>query len=170
MPTGDPAICFFDFADRQEILENFCLAGKLEELGIDRRNYLGRGAVRMRMFSGFGQLWRSWQKGFTAGASNAPKVALIGSSVWIFGAMLALVTAIVGLLPGVGVPFQLASALAYAVFVAQCSIAFSLVGNFSVVNALFFPVSLLFYQVLFFTALVKRKLGKTTEWKGRHVD
>ena len=118
---------------------------------------------------GFLELWRSWQKGFTAGAGKAPKAALVGSSVWILGAVLAIVTAVLGLLPGLGVPFQLASALAYAVFVAQCYIAFGLVGTFSVVNALFFPVSLLFYQVLFFTALVKRKLGKTTEWKGRHV-
>jgi hypothetical protein len=84
--------------------------------------------------------------------------------------MLAFVAAVVGLLPGVGTPFQMASALAYSLYVAQCFLAFGMVGNFSMVNALFFPVSLLFYQVLFFTSILQRKLGKNTEWKGRDVD
>ena len=43
-------------------------------------------------------------------------------------------------------------------------------GNFSVLNAIFFPCSLLFYQVLFFTSLIERRLGIKTQWKGRHVD
>lgn len=155
---------------RAELLENFQLANRLEVLGIERRCYLGRGAVHMRMFrAGFMQLWRSWQKGFTTGAGGAPRVALIGCSLWISGAMMALVGAVLALLPAFEIGFKVAAAVVYLTYVAQTFMALRLVGSFSVINALFFPVTLMFYQVLFFWALGRRALGKTTVWKGRDV-
>ena len=73
-----------------QVLENFHLAAALEEEGIGRRCFLGRGVVRMRMFTeGVGELWRSWQKGFAAGAGHVEAGALLWSSVWISGAMFA---------------------------------------------------------------------------------
>jgi hypothetical protein len=45
--------------------------------------------------------------------------------------------------------------------------AFRLAGNFSFFAALFFPITLLFYQALFFTALIDQKRGRKQTWKGR---
>ena len=74
------------------------------------------------------------------------------------------------ILPFAGPLVQAGVAVAYVLYALQCWRAFRLVGSFSVVNALLFPVSLLFYQTLFFTSVVRRRMGKKTEWKGRHVD
>jgi len=157
-------------AVRGEVLENFHLAAHWEELGIGRRCFLGRGVVRMRMFGGgLGELWRSWKKGFARGAKGVAPRALVCSSVWITGAMFALVGVLVACLPMVTAEYRVAAGLAYAVYVVQCWWAFRLVGTFSVCNAVLFPVSLLFYQVLFFTSVLAGKRGKTTEWKGRDV-
>lgn len=157
-------------AVRGEVLENFRLARVLEQMGIGRRCYLGKGAVWMRMFSGgMGELWGSWQKGFSTGAAGASRRALVWSSVWISGAMFALVGVLLMLWSGVGESYRWAAGLAYGVYVLQCVMAFRLVGNFSFLNAVLFPVSLMFYQVLFFASVMKRRRGGAMEWKGRDV-
>ncbi len=158
-------------AVRTDILENFSLARHLEAAGIPRDCYLGRGTVTMRMFpGGFRELWSSWKKGFTTGAANTAPRALALTSIWIFGAMLACVCVPLSLTPFADTPFRVASAAAYLLHAALCLCAFRLAGAFSTRNALFFPVSLLFYQTLFFTAVIGRRLGIRTLWKGRHVD
>lgn len=154
---------------RRETLENFHLARHLEALGIPRDCYLGRGSIRMRMFpGGFRELWSSWKKGFTSGAGSTAPRALVFTSLWITGAMLACVA--LAFTPFSTPAYCIASAAAYLICAAQCLIAFRLAGNFSPLNALFFPISLFFYQILFFTAVIERKLGVKTRWKGRHVD
>ncbi len=154
---------------RGEILENFHLARHLEALDIPRDCYLGRGCIRMRMFpGGLRQLWTSWKKGFASGAGSTAPRALIFTTLWITGAMLACVG--LAFTPFADPTFQIASAAAYLFCAAQCLVAFRLAGNFSPLNALFFPVSLCFYQTLFFTAVIERKLGVKNRWKGRHVD
>ena len=158
-------------AVRAEVLENFHLAGHLAERGIGRSCLLGRGSVGMRMFpGGIGELCASWKKGFTTGAKNAAPRALLLVSVWITGAMLALVGGVLAATPFASDCFRLVAIVVYALYVIQCHRAFRVAGNFSLLNALFFPCSLLFYQAIFFTSLIERRLGIKTRWKGRHVD
>lgn len=158
-------------AVRSEVLENFHLSHHLAELGILRECYLGRGCLTMRMFpGGLRDLWAGWKKGFTSGARSAAPRALLLSSVWITGAMLSLVSVILAFLPLADSLFRVLAGAAYLLYFLQCLRAFSLAGTFSPGSALFFPVSLLFYQALFFTALIERRLGIQTQWKDRHVD
>lgn len=154
---------------RRDILENFQLASHLEAHAIARDCYLGRGTIRMRMFpGGFRDLWASWKKGFTSGAGSVATRALVCSSLWITGAMLA--CAALAFTPCAPSAVRASSAAAYLFCAVNCLIAFRLAGNFSLLNALFFPVSLFFYQALFFTAVIERRLGVKSRWKGRHVD
>ena len=154
-----------------EVLENFHLAEHLQELGIERDCYLGRGVLSMRMFSGgLAELWGSWKKGFTTGAKQAAPRALTLISIWLTGGMFVLTSLLVGVVLPVGESYFVALLVGYVVYVAQCWWAFRLAGRFSFLNALFFPVGLIFYQVLFFTALIERSRGVKTEWKGRDVD
>jgi len=51
-----------------------------------------------------------------------------------------------------------------------CAWAFRIAGSFSIWNALLFPISLLFYQTLFFKALIDKRRGVKTNWKGRMVN
>lgn len=158
-------------AVRAEILENFHLARHLGDLGIPRECHLGRGCLTMRMFpGGLSELWASWKKGFTSGAKNAAPRALLFISIWITGAMLACVGIVVALTPFAGPAYRVTAVAVYLLYALQCLRAFRLAGSFSPLTALFFPVSLMFYQVLFFTALIERRLGIKTQWKGRHVD
>jgi hypothetical protein len=53
--------------------------------------------------------------------------------------------------------------------VIQCLHVFRHAGNFGFLNALFFPVSLVFYQTVFFRALRRKKAGGKVSWKGRDV-
>lgn len=151
-----------------ETLENFRLAELLELKGIKRRCLLGKGSINMRMFpESLQQLSSSWKKGFTNGAANTNPKALLYSSIWISGAMFSIVSLL--LLP---LSNQLTlgfSLLAYLIYAIQCVWLFRLIGNFSLWNALLYPISLLFYQWTFFAALREKKAGRTTNWKGREV-
>ena len=155
---------------KNQILENFHLANQLDQLGIQRQCYIGKGTVSMRMFpGGFKELWASWQKGFSGGAAHTAPSALLWSSIWISSLMFVLVS--LGLLatPYTSQTYLTLTSTAYIFSSIQCFCAFRHAGSFSILNALFFPITLLFYQVLFFTSILNRKLGKQTQWKGRAV-
>ncbi|WP_193213112.1 glycosyltransferase [Luteolibacter marinus] len=156
---------------RDEVLENFHLSRYLREQGIVRKCFLGRGSVSMRMFpGGFTDLRASWMKGFASGASATDRGALVFSSVWITGGMLAMLGAVLSLLPSAPPVFRIAATTAYGAYALQCLHAFRLAGNFSPLGALLFPLGLLFYQGLFFRSLIGRRRGTKTRWKNRDVD
>jgi len=154
-----------------EILENFHLAEHLEKRGIIRHCYLGRGTLSMQMFKkGLPELWQSWKKGFTSGAKQASPRALLLISLWLTAGMTIITALALLVLPSSGgTLFTSLTILSYLFFATQCLWSFRKVGNFSPLNALFFPITLLFYQILFFTALIEKKRGVTTNWKGRDV-
>ena len=155
---------------KDKALENFHLARQFKQLGIPCSCYLGKGLIHMRMFpNGIGELWSSWKKGFTSGAAHTAPRALMLSSLWISGMMLTIVCLILSFTSYVSNLFILITALAYLIYACQSLRVFKLAGTFSAWNALFFPLSLLFYQTLFFSALIDKKRGKTTNWKGRAV-
>lgn len=155
---------------KDKALENFHLARQFKQLGIPCSCYLGKGLIHMRMFpNGIGELWSSWKKGFTSGAAHTAPRALMLSSLWISGMMLTIVCLILSFTSYISNLFILITALAYLIYACQSLRAFKLAGTFSAWNALFFPLSLLFYQTLFFSALIDKKRGKTTNWKGRAV-
>ncbi|MDC0088245.1 glycosyltransferase [Akkermansiaceae bacterium] len=154
---------------KSHILENFHLAENLKALDRKLTCYLGRDLITMRMFpEGLSELWNSWKKGFSAGAAKAAPRALILSSIWITGAMFAAITAITILFTG-SLAFQVAALICYLIYATQCYYAFRRIGSFSLLNALLFPISLFFYQALFFSSIISKKRGKSTQWKGRSV-
>ena len=156
---------------KSEILENFHLAAHLHKEGIARDCYLGKNVLTMRMFSGgFSELCKSWKKGFTSGAKQAHPRALVLISLWLTAGMTVLVSTLVALFAEEpGHLFQATVLAAYLLFSLQCWWVFRLVGSFSPLNALLFPISLCFYQSLFFTAIIEKKRGLQTDWKGRDV-
>lgn len=159
-------------AVKSEILENFQLAKQCQKHQVPTHCLLGRGGIRMRMFpNGLDELCQSWRKGFTTGAAGtAPRILLL-SSLWISGAMFVIVSLLISLLLTISstlsLPFYLLTATAYLTYAIQCAYAFRLAGNFSIFNALFFPISLIFYQYLFFSALLARRRKQSILWKGR---
>lgn len=155
---------------KDKTLENFHLAKELHQLDIPCTCYLGKGQINMRMFpSGFRELWHSWKKGFSGAASHTGGNALLLSSLWISSMMLTIVCIVFAILTQTPEHFAAITTAAYIINALQCLIVFKLAGNFSIWNALLFPICLLFYQVLFFSSIIDKKRGKQTEWKGRKV-
>lgn len=170
IPSAIYQKCGGHAAVKSEILENFHLSKILQSMGIKRSCYLGKNSVTMRMFpSGFTELWRSWKKGFVSGAAEIPAMTMFWTSVWINGMMMAFV-ALCRTWTAYSSPLFMGFAIAaYLIHAAQCLVVFKRVGSFSWLGALLFPVPLIFYHVLFFTALIDQKRGKQTQWKGRDV-
>ena len=155
---------------KSEILENYHLSKTLKEKGIQRTCYLGKNYLHMRMFpGGFMELWRSWKKGFTSGAATVSPNIITWISIWITGMIIAPVSVIVALTIYPTPLFLALSLSAYCLHAFACYRASRAVGSFSIINTLFYPVSLVFYHVLFFSALIDQKRGKQVSWKGRDV-
>ncbi len=156
-------------AVKREILENFRLSRRFRELGISCCCFLGKGTLSMRMFpGGFRDLVTGWSKGFISGASNTARTALIGISLWLSGLIMICIATI--FFPVVGTELKFAIFGLYLVGTFQCLFVFKKIGNFSVFNALMFPISLVFYQAIFFLALRRKRTGGYIQWKGRDVD
>ncbi|MGB6223335.1 MAG: glycosyltransferase family 2 protein [Haloferula sp.] len=153
---------------KKTVLENLHLAGELEKRGIERLCYLGKGSISMRMFpEGFGELTASWKKGFSSGAGLTSTFAMTLCILWLIGLMaLAMIALMLPLGGPAAIPWVLGCYLAVAI---TLIILFRQVGRFSCWSALLFPIPLFFYQGLFASALIHKKKGGTTQWKGRDV-
>ena len=158
-------------AVKDKVLENLHFAEILKSNQANCVCYLGKGLISMRMFpTGFKELWDSWKKGFVGGAAKANTTALIYSSIWISAGMSSIVS--LCFLGSASSPphYSFAVLLGYLANALACGWAFRIAGTFSVLNALLFPIFLLFYQTLFFKALFDKSRGKKTNWKGRMVN
>jgi 4,4'-diaponeurosporenoate glycosyltransferase len=153
---------------KAQVLENFLLSRHFREAGIACRCYLGGGVLAMRMFpGGVRDLVAGWSKGFVSGAGNTPRAAMFGIATWISG--LVMVALSPAFLPVADFHQRLSIGGLYFLGAMQCLHVFRHAGSFAFLNALFFPVSLLFYQFVFFRALRRRKAGGKVSWKGRDV-
>ena len=153
---------------KREVLENFHLSRHFTAAGVACRCYLGKGTLSMRMFpGGCRDLVAGWSKGFVSGADNTPRSALAGISVWLSGLIMMMIA--LTFLPLADSDARLAIVVLYLLGVLQSLFVFKHAGNFSFLNALFFPIAQVFYQAVFFRALRRRKSGGQIQWKGRDV-
>ena len=156
---------------RDQVLENVHLSKRFHSLDIPCASFLGKGIIHMRMFPNkLSELCASWQKGFANGAAQSAPRALLFSSIWLSGLMFTLTSLVLLITPFADSTYQILTGIAYLLGVVQCLYTFRLAGYFSFLNALFFPVTLLFYQYLFFTSFLNQKRGIQAEWKGRTLD
>jgi 4,4'-diaponeurosporenoate glycosyltransferase len=158
-------------AVKDKVLENFHFAELLKSNKTHCSCLLGKGLIHMRMFpTGLNELWESWKKGFVGGAAKVDKSTLIYSSIWISAGMLSIVS--LCFLGSSYAPdhYGIYVIIGYLTNALACAWAFRIAGSFSIWNALLFPISLLFYQTLFFKALIDKRRGVKTNWKGRMVN
>lgn len=155
-------------AVKGHVLENFALAGHLRSAGIVPSCWLGRGSIRMRMYpGGLRELIAGWSKGVVSGAGSAPRSVLFGVSLWFSALFLAAIA--LAFIPVASSAAATAAAGVYLLATLQVAVLFRLVGNFSPLASLFYPVPLIFYQLVFFAALWHKRSGKSVYWKGRDV-
>lgn len=158
IPRADYEACGGHAAVKDRILENVHLGRELRRRGIPTGSAAGRGIISFRMYpGGFPELIPGWTKGFAAGAATTPPgtmalIILWVSSLWVAAGTLPFSPVFVGI---------------YLLFAVQADWMLRRVGGFPVWTALFYPVPLAFYLVVFIRSL--GRAGKQTTWKGRKV-
>jgi len=146
---------------RGRILENFWLARRFRETGIQVRSAMGKGVVSFRMYpNGLRQLVEGWTKGFASGARQTPRGAMCLIVLWMAGLLLA---PLAGLLTG----DCLRWGAVWLLFAAQVAWLSRRVGAFHWTTALLYPIPLLFFLGLFTWSAVRP--GRRVTWKGRQL-
>ena len=155
---------------KDKVLENLFLTEHFQDIGLQTRTVGGKGALSMRMFpNGFGELVSSWKKGFVSGAGSTPPHLMIPIIIWMSGGLSSFFTIIGSLLRNVDTATLAASGIFYIFYALQTRWMYKAIGNFSVINSIFYPIFFIFFLFLFFFAAIEKKLGKKTSWKGRDV-
>ena len=150
-------------AVKGRILENFWLAEQLHAAAVPLRCRGGRGVFAFRMYPrGWREVVDGWTKGFASGAGRTPLPILLLIIAWMIGLM----TAPLGWAFG-GQPLLWLGA--YALGVAQIGWLLRRVGTFHWSTALFYPVPLVFYFVVFARSLRRSRGKHTVAWKGRQI-
>ena len=150
-------------AVKGRILENFWLAEQLRAEGVPLRCRSGRGVFSFRMYpQGWREVVEGWTKGFASGAGQTPLPILLLVIAWMIGLM----TAPLGLAFAAKPLPWLA---AYGLCVAQVWQMLRGVGTFHWSAALFFPVPLIFYFVVFARSVRRSRNKQTVVWKGRQI-
>lgn len=153
---------------KAEVLENFHLSRFFTEAGFQCRCYLGKGTISMRMFpDGWRDIVAGWSKGFVSGADNTPRSAVVGISFWLSGLIMGTIS--LAFLPLASPAVTAAVAGMYSLCVIQTFYLLKNAGSYWFSGILLFPVGLIFYQSVFFRALLRKRQGGQIQWKGRDV-
>lgn len=148
---------------KEHILENFRLAEQLRAAGVPLHSRGGRNVFSFRMYpSGWREMIDGWTKGFAGGAGKTPLPLLVLVIAWMSG----LIMAATNLLTTASAPGGLLLYVAYAV---QVGWLLRRVGTFHWATALFYPVPLIFYFVVFARSVSRLSRRQTVVWKGRDI-
>ncbi len=157
-------------AVRHHVVEDRALARRFTQANLPVTAVGGRDVLAFRMYPrGFAAVVEGFTKNMYAGASGTPLWCVLAIVAWVSGAMVAAwagMSAVVGLLVGTGGPAWLAAAY-YLAFALQLAVMLRPLGNFGV-TWLVFPVSLVFFLVVFVCSLFAAMRGTVT-WKGRRI-
>ena len=153
-----------------KILENFFMASHFIDKGISLNCFAGKGCLCYRMYhESFISMFNGWSKAFASGAKSTAKIPLILIFIWISG----LFSIISGLITGIEFnhSFILITAMsAYIISIFQIRILLSIIGKFSWLTSMFFPIFLVFFVYLMTHSAIKKKFNKgDTVWRDRVV-
>ena len=148
-------------AVKGRILENFWFSKQLRNANVAMHCRSGRGVFSFRMYSaGWCQLVEGWTKGFASGAGQTPLPILLLIIVWLGGLFFAPIGVVT-----TGAPLLWLAV--YGLCAVQVAWLLRRAGTFHWSAAIFYPVLVLFFFVVF-TGSVFRS-GKTVSWKGRAI-
>lgn len=157
-----------------ELLEHYMLGRHARALDMQVQALAGRGTVTFRMYpDGIRGLIQGWSKSFAAGAAATPAVRLALVSLWLAGAvsavMLPLAVAVDaasgGTNPGAGA--AIAALALYAAYAWQLRRLLKRAGRFHFMTAAVFPVPLAAFLLIFAYSSVQTFIRKRVVWRGR---
>jgi 4,4'-diaponeurosporenoate glycosyltransferase len=117
---------------------------------------------------GFRQLWQGWTKNIYEAATCIPLAILLLVVLLIAGYSTAVFVAVLALTSGEGV-WCFAAATCYILCVLQIIFVSHRIGNFHFIVAIFYPVFLVGFILIFIASAFKKLILRKTKWKGRDV-
>jgi 4,4'-diaponeurosporenoate glycosyltransferase len=147
---------------RTSVIDDFALASRYADHDLPVVNLGGGRLVSFRMYPhGIRQLVEGWTKNFGLGAKAVALWRVFGIALWI--------TCSIGCLTWVhGVPNGTGEYL-YALFAIQMAVLFRQVGSFSVLDAVLYPLHVVFFTLVFARSLVHTYVLRRVTWRGRRI-
>lgn len=156
-------------AVRDRVLENFFMSKVYIQQQIALHCYGGKGAVSFRMYpNGLYDLIQGWVKGFTAGAAGTSPLILIGIVAWLTGALGTVRHLVMDFFNG-PIGTLAVFVLLYMFYSLQIRGYLRKTGRFHGLTAIFYPIPILFFVLVFLGSLVYRVTGHRFTWKGRRI-
>ena len=153
-------------AVKGEVVEDLALGERLRKRNLPIHCYGGQGTISFRMYpNGIRELIDGWSKGFATGARMTDIPLLVATIAWVGSGISATVFA-VGAIWSTDDAAIMWWALAYLAYAIQVHWMALRVGTFKLYTALLFPVSLLFFIVLFFRSVFLISIKRSVRWKG----
>jgi 4,4'-diaponeurosporenoate glycosyltransferase len=149
-----------------EVVEDLALGGKIKKQNVPIHCYGGKGTISFRMYSnGIGALIEGWSKGFATGAVKTSIPILIATILWIGGSISTTRYLIEALFTSNGSSILIWGG-AYLCYCAQIYWMLFRVGTFKFYTALLYPISLLFFLLVFLRSFFLIFIQRSVKWKG----
>ncbi|MBU4438797.1 MAG: glycosyltransferase [Acetobacterium sp.] len=156
-------------AIKDSIVDDMALGEKLQEKAIPFALFLGDQDVSYRMYSGgLKDLVQGWTKNQAAGAAKTPVYLIFLVFFWITSCASIPVYLMLNLIWQHWLWVEILAAC-YGVWVLELIRIARHIGSFSVGSIVFYPVSLIFYLVIFLRSMIKKILGLPVIWKDREI-
>ena len=149
-------------AVREDVLEDLRLGRRYADLGLPVAVLGGRNDVSFRMYGeGMLSLVRGCLRNLGGGAFILSPVRILAIIVWL--------TCAYGAFRWAGGLKSWPAFALTAMFAVQIGVMFRQVGTFGWVDALLYPVHLVFFAFLFVLALFSVRVARRVHWRGRNV-
>ena len=153
-----------------EILEDLALGSELQKRGMKVHCLGGKRTISFRMYpNGIRELINGWSKGFAMGATKTPPPLLILIIAWIAGSLGTTRGLIEVIIATNNIQIAIWGSL-YILYVVQIYRILVRIGNFKFYTALFYPISMTFFVVVFTYSFVRIFLIKSVKWKDREIN
>jgi 4,4'-diaponeurosporenoate glycosyltransferase len=153
-------------AVKGEVVEDLALGNKLKKRQIPIYCYGGKGTISFRMYpNGIRELVDGWSKGFATGAIKTYIPILLAIIAWVGGGISATMY-VIEAISNVNSISILVWTLTYLGYTMQIYWMLFRLGTFRFYTALFYPVSLIFFLVIFLRSFFIIFIRRRVRWKG----
>jgi len=152
-----------------EVVEDLALGNKLKKKKIPIYCFGGKGTISFRMYpNGIRELVDGWSKGFATGAIKTHVPLLLAIIAWIGGGISATIYVVEAIL-NINTTAILVWTLTYLGYTIQIYWVLFRLGTFRFYTALFYPVSLIFFLLIFLWSLFLTFIRRRVRWKGTTI-
>ncbi|MDD3519782.1 MAG: glycosyltransferase family 2 protein [Actinomycetota bacterium] len=156
-------------SSKGKVLEDLSIGKKIIDSGIKLKNYGGKGLIDFRMYpKGFKSLIEGYSKGFLLGAKSTSILLLIITIAWISATFSAVYMPVFSIINRDYLIFFIYLFL-YICYAAQIYWMGYRIGNFGIITAIFFPIYIVFFVLIFFYSIIITLFVKKVTWKGRKI-